>query len=112
MADPVIDRVVEGTDALEMVSNADLLNTYRDALRGKETDYARRLALPEDYGPQFEQNIATLETQIERLRQIVDIYDEKAREEAEAIAPPPEDVPGDGLGEPPAEEEDDGDDPS
>lgn len=67
------------------LTNGDLQAIYRDALRGKESDHARRAALPEDYRGS---HIKALERQITRLRELVVEADALAAADAAEIAPP------------------------
>jgi hypothetical protein len=91
-----IDREV-GEGHYMMLTDADLLLTYRDQLRGKETEHARKAATPETYSSspdRYEIVMEGLETEIIRLREKVVTYEEKveaelaaAQAEAEADAP-------------------------
>ena len=87
MAKPVDAEV--GPGHYWTLTDADLLATYRDALRGKETDHARRIETPGDYGPHFEETIKKLEQDIVNLRGRVVEYEEKvAAAEPEAPVVP------------------------
>lgn len=87
MAKLTVESIVERADSTDL-SDGDLLLIYRDALRGKESDYARRIAVPEDYGAVAEQHIATLEEQAERLKEVIAVYEQRVEE----ATPPPADV--------------------
>jgi len=75
-----------GRGHYDTLSDADLLATYRDALRGKETDHARRSATPADYGTHFEESIRALEGDIVGLRVLVAEYEARVAA-AEPVVP-------------------------